>query len=406
MASYNAFLRKLSSTKLKHFFHSRTVQAPDGFDWNSDGRGTAFVQSINALLSDQPDKKQDELKAELDHLASLADSTGLLSAEQVCAAQRIDLEHLDGVQEVLLMLAIDHPDLMERVAAQASLMQRYGGRNWSAFQFEDDGKPWALDSQEARNGFLDEAITILDLPSHRKREADWYKVIRLHPITGEENEIMQATIYVEERAESELAFGASDTVERQTVQKVLEVGLACNAQDRMIEICAKGGKNARDKYANAFARHFAPDSETPVETPRRDVQLDRLRKEPAFSMEPADGIERVEVSSLDFFTSDGAMARFEQKGDEETIYQFLDRRFGVSSPLQAGGWTITGATLRIIVAPTDGKRRKTLTVTLRTPNTTTLPNKTEADRQFVFDLLERWGLIAPPQKDFDLTEAA
>ena len=119
------------------------------------------------------------------------------------------------------MLAIDHPDLMERVAAQASLMQRYGGRNWSAFQFEDDGKPWALDSQEARNGFLDEAITILDLPSHRKREADWYKVIRLHPITGEENEIMQATIYVEERAESELAFGASDTVERQTVQKIL-----------------------------------------------------------------------------------------------------------------------------------------------------------------------------------------
>ncbi len=406
MASYNGFLRKSPSQRLEQFFQARDVFPPDNFDWNSEGRGTALVEAIDDLVTELAAHQQDSLKAELDHLASLANSNGLLSAEQICAGQGIDLEGLEGIEDVLLMLSVDHPNLVDRVATQASLMQRTGGKQWSAFQFEDDGKPWMMQSGDAREGFLKDTIAILELPSHRRREADWYTVIRQHPITGEETAILQATIYVEERAESELAFGASETLERQIVPKVLEVGLACNARDRVIEICAKGGKKVRDQYAQAFAKHFAPESETPVETPRREVLLNRLQSAPTFEIEPADGIERVEVSSLDFYATGGGFSRFERRGDDEKIYQFLERRFGASSPLLESGWAITGATIRIIVAATEGKRRKTLTVTLRSPNTTTLPNKTETDRQFVFDLLERWRLIAPPPRDETLIEVA
>lgn len=398
MASYNGFLRKSPSHRLEQFFRSRNLKILDGFDWTSEGRGTALVQSIDALLSNLSHLMQDTLKAELDHLASLANDNGLLSAEQVCAGQGIDLEGFEGVQDVLLMLSVEQPHLIDRVSAQASLIQRTGGKQWSAFQFEDDDKPWAMASVEAREGFLAEAIEILELPPHRQREVDWFKVIRLHAITGEETEILQATIYVEERAESELAFGPANTLERQIVPKVVEVGLACNAQERLIEICAKGGKKVRDEYAKAFAKHFALESEIPVETPRRQVHLSRLRSMPTFDIEPADGIERVEVSALDFYSTGGGFARYDRKGDGETIYQFLNRRFGASSPLRMSGWDILGATIRIVVAATEGKRRRTLTVTLRAPNTTTLPNKTETDRQFVFDLLERWQLIAPSQK--------
>jgi len=364
MASFNGFLRKSPSQRLEQFFRSRHVEPPTDFDWTSDGRGTAFVDSVNALLSEQSVTKQDTLKGELEHLKTLADPIGLTSSEQICAGQGIDLEPFDGIEDILLMLAVDHPNLMDRVSVQASLMRRYGGQQWSAFQFDDDGKPWALDSQD-----------------------------------------VQATIYVEQRPQSELAFGSSDTLERQIVPKVVEVGLACNAQDRVIEICAKGSKKVRDKYAEAFSKHFAPDSATPIETPRRDVDLDTLRSKPTFQTTPADGIEQVKVSALDFFASGGGFSRFEVRGDDETIYQFLDRKFGPMSPLKASGWRLTGATIRIVLAATEGKRRKTLTVTLRTPNTTTLPNKTEKDRQFVFDLLERWNLIAPRTDDEDLIAA-
>lgn len=140
MASFNGFLRKSPSHRLENYFQSRGAETPDGFDWTSQGRGAELVKAIEDLLSELPTQKQDALEAELDHLASLANSNGLLSAEQVCAGQGINLEDLEGVQDVLLMLSVKHPHLLDRVSAQASLMQRTGGKQWSAFQFEDDGR--------------------------------------------------------------------------------------------------------------------------------------------------------------------------------------------------------------------------------------------------------------------------
>lgn len=406
MASYSGFIRKAPADRLQRFFQARLVTVPEGFDWSSEGRGTALVRSIDRLVGHLPDLKQDAVKAELDLFASLSHGNGLTAAERICAGEAIDLEGLQGVQDVLLMLAVEHPQVVDRIAAEASLMRRTGGRNWSAFQFDHYGKPWSLDDETARAAFLQDAIDILDLPEHRKREADWYRSIRVHPITGEETEIVQATLYVEERAESELAFGPTDTLERQIVQKVLEVGVACDAKERVLEICARGGKAVRDDYAASFARHFAPDADAPLEVPRRDIFLHTLRSTPEFWKEPADGIERVEVSSLDFFSTGGGFARIEKRGEDETLYEFAERRFGPHSPLTAAGWQPTGATIRIVLAPKEGQRRRTLTVTLRAPNTTTMPNKTEKDRQFVFDLLERWNLLKPSPQDTGFTEAA
>ncbi|MEP3638905.1 MAG: hypothetical protein ABJN14_16765 [Paracoccaceae bacterium] len=406
MASFSGFIRKSPDARLAAFLKAKGVQASDDFNWQSEGRGTALVNEITNLIAELSDVRQDQVKAELDHLASLAAPQTMTAAEQICSAQGIDLEGLQGIQDVLLMLALDHPQTLERVSTQASLMQRTGGKNWSAFQFEDDGKPWALGDDIARAGFVADAIAILNLPAHRKREADWYTSIRVHPITGEETEILQATIYVEASAESELTFGPSKGLERQVVQRVLEVGVACNAKERIVEICARGGKKIRDEYASSFSKHFAPQSQPPVETPRREVLLTNLLSNPSFPTEPADGIAKIEVSSLDFYSAGGGFARFERRGDDETIYQFLERQFGARSPIQAAGWTIIGATLRIVLAAQDGKRSKTLTVTLRSPNTTTIPNKTEAERQFVMTLLERWNLVAPPPEPFDVVEAA
>lgn len=402
MSSYSGFLRKAPISGLKAFFDARSVEIPADFNWTSEGRGKELVASISEVMGNLPDRQQDAIRAELDYLSSLADDNGLLSAEQVCAGEEIDLEHLEGVQDVLLKLAIDYPQALERVAMQASLNRRTGGKAWAAFQIQDDGSPWALDNAEAREGFLVDAIRILELPEHRKREADWYKTIKVHPITGEETELVQATIYVEERSESELAFGQTATLERHVVQKVLEVGIACDTRERIIEICCKGGKKVRDQYAASFAKHFAPKCNALAETPRREVLLHSLRHEVKFETEPSDSVEKVEVSSLEFFSAGGGIARFERRGEDETIYQFLERRFGHQSPLQESGWQIYSTTLRIVMSASPGQRRKTLTVTLRAPNTTTVPNKTEDERQFVVSLLERWKLLAPLEERIDV----
>lgn len=406
MASYSGFIRNSPIARLKTFFEARGVHAPDDFVWQSAGRGTKFVSELNALIDNLPARKQDEVKAEVDYLASLANDKGMNAAEQICGPLSIDLEGFEGVQDVILMLAIDHPQALERVGVWASFRQRYGGKSWSSFQFEDDGTPWTLEDQSARDAFVSDAIGILQLPDHRKREADWYTSCRIHPITGEETTIIHATIYVQDRAASELTFGASEGLERHVFQRVMEVGIACDPTARIVEVCAGGGKAMRDQYANVFSKNFAPDAPPPVEAPRRDVLLENLRTQPHFLIEPSDGIDRVEISSLELSAVGGGFASFTRRGEGETVYQFLTRQFGPASPLNSRGWTITGTTIRIFLSPRDGKRARTLTVTLRTPNTTTIPNKTDNDRQFVMRLLERWKLVAPPPDDSDVVVVA
>mgnify|MGYP000280072587 CR=1 FL=1 len=106
MASFSGFIRKSPDARLAAFLNAKGVHAPDDFNWQSEGRGTALVNDINGLIADLPDLKQDRVKAELDHFVSLATAQTMTAAEQICSAQRIGLEGLQGIQDVLLMLAI------------------------------------------------------------------------------------------------------------------------------------------------------------------------------------------------------------------------------------------------------------------------------------------------------------
>lgn len=106
MASFIGFIRKSPSARLKAFLDARGVRAPDDFDWTSEGRGTALVRAIEALLEDLPDALQDKVKAELELLGTLANENGMNGAEQVCAGEGIELEGLEGVEDVLLMLEL------------------------------------------------------------------------------------------------------------------------------------------------------------------------------------------------------------------------------------------------------------------------------------------------------------
>ena len=403
MASLNTFIRKSPPERLRRFLVARDVHAGGDFDWSCDGPGGAFVKAIEALLAGLPDAQQDAVKAELELLAELAsdDDSGVA---HVCAGEGIDLEGCEGAEDVLLMLATQFDrKMIDRVQVQASYLRKSGGRQWARFQFHDDGKPWVLDQKSAQDSFLNAIVKILKLPKHRKRDADWFHTIRTDPATDWKTKLTQATIYVEDHATSELAFGKTN-LERHTRQKVLEVGVVCDPKERIVEICAKGGHKIRDECLQAFSNHFAPQSKPPVQVPRRNVRLEVLSKAPELLTVPADGIERVEVSSLSFRSTDGAFLMAEKRGEDETLYQFLQRRFGAASPLQAGGWNIVATTLRIFKARRDGKKGHVLTVTLRMPNTTSVPNKTEAERAFVFDLLERWELLDPPPTKADLFE--
>ncbi len=70
MASFSGFIRKSPAEQLKRYFGSRDVSAAKDFDWRGAGRGTELVRSIEQLIAELPENRQDAIKAELDLLAT------------------------------------------------------------------------------------------------------------------------------------------------------------------------------------------------------------------------------------------------------------------------------------------------------------------------------------------------
>ena len=280
MASYRTAFRKVPPARLKAYFGARIPKFPDDFDWNL--KGTALVDSLDTLLSNTGIELENSIRAELESILGIADRDGWRAVEEICRGNDIDLDGCEGEHDAIMMLALDHRDIFERAISASSFKRRNGGRDWSAFELTGGRSAAEIFDETARERFVSAALDILGVPPGRKREADWYTAIRRDPITEEESRVIQATIYVEERPESSLAFGDGNSVELRIVPRVGEIGFFYDPQDHVFEVCASGGKDQRDKYALAFVECFLGGAADATETPRREINFDRLLRRPEF----------------------------------------------------------------------------------------------------------------------------
>ena len=407
MANWQGFIRKSPRGRLGAYLQARGAIIPDDFEWKADRKQREFLDAVTAIIDDQLPKMHDGLKAELDLLASLANESGTVAIHQIGAWEDIDLEGFEGVEDKLLYLAVDRPALINRIAANASFSGQAHGKYWSTFQLTGDAKPlWQLNDKDSQDRFIAEVLDILDLPSHRKHESDWYKSIKTDTLTDKDIEIHHANIYVEDQAEAHLSFNDNATLERNVIAKVAEISIACNPKEKCLDIFAKGPKSRRDDCAAAFAKHLAPNTAKTIATPRREVILGRLLDETILPTEPQDRVDKVEVMSLQFRSLSGLLTTFNKPKDDRSIYAMINTEYGDNSPLTCDKHEVIAAIVRIIRSPTDARRKKTLTVKLRCPNSTTMPNKTEQDWHLVQGLLERWGLLEPIEIEIKLDAVA
>lgn len=395
MKNLKSLFRKTSVETLRAYFADRAEDIPTDFNWSLEGR--TLANALDAAISELPDKTRDGLRAELDMIADLAERDGWQSIEDVCRGAGVELDDGEGEFDAAFFIALNHHDLFERALANASLKRRHGGRLWSSYEFASGSEAAArLADPDSRSEFVAMARKILDVPSSRKFEDDWFEITRTDPATGETVTLSQMTLYVEERPQSALAFNGPH-IERHLSPRVAELGFIYNPREKMIEICARGGKEQRGKYADAFAICLIGEDAKPYAVVRRDVEFSPLQQRPEFVTIASDRIASYEISKLRF-SIDGGFMQIEKRGGDPDIYDLLEIRFGEKSPLRAPGWTIVGATIKIVRDPQGGTgRKKTLTIDLGSPNRTTLQSKTDEDRKFANMLLERWGILQAPE---------
>ena len=179
MASFSGFIRKSPSARLRAFLARRGVETPEDFDWTSEGRGTALVRSIEALLGDLPERQQDAIKAELDGINTMwqqnlpalqAIRSGTMPSEgnvaQVAAVSNRLMQDMSNIV-TLYMLATPGQEDTYRVP-----LQSYAERELTKW-LTDPALIKAIKAQnEAHAGLSQEDIDQLDLDWRAQRKAD------------------------------------------------------------------------------------------------------------------------------------------------------------------------------------------------------------------------------------------
>lgn len=394
MATIKALFRRTNPEQLRKYFADRWAEFPTDFEW--DATGKKFVDALDEALSEAPSLTEGGIRSELDRIATIANLDGWNAIEEVFAGASISLDADQGLHDAIFALVLEHPELLDRAMMQASLKRRNGGRDWAAFRFPDWKGNIDLSDEDQRCKFVGNALEILAVPEGRKREADWYTAIKEDETGARTIHQTQVTIYSEDRPDTALSFDGSNTITRQVIQRVGEINFTFDPTDQVFEVCARGGRAIREQYAAAFSETFLGERIHAIETPRRDIDFSVLNREPAFEIEPSDGIDCCAISDLSFWSNAGGFLSFQHQAKRNSVHAFIDQCFHERSPLQAPGWRITAATLRIhkFKNGNTGPTR-VLTVDLKSPNRTTLRNKTEVDRLFITQLLERWKLFKP-----------
>ena len=230
MAGHRSTLRKTPPGRLKQYFTNRIDGFPSDFDWTSGG--TALADQLDAAISNAGSPLENRVRIELETIDGVADRDGWRSVEEVCRGADIDLDRCKGQHDAIMMLALQHEKVFERVVSASSFMRRNGGKDWSAFELTNVSPDSFIGDAAAKERFIREALAILEVPPGRKHEADWYDAVRRDPITGEESRVTHATVYIEERPESSLAFGENGSVEMRMVPRVGELGFSYDPKDR------------------------------------------------------------------------------------------------------------------------------------------------------------------------------
>jgi len=372
LQSLKALFRKTPPETLQTFFADRAPEMP--VDWSlMDGK---LANCIDDALHSLPDDQEDGLRAELELIQELSGTDGWTAIEQLCRALGIEIPEDGGAEDAAFFIAIEHPSQMDRVSAAHSRTRKFGGQQWAAFRLESGTfSPNAVADLTKRHAFVEAALKAKGFDLSRNFEADWFAVSRRDELTDTPIEVTFLTLYLQERSTNELTV-VGTSFQRALTPRVAEMIVTVNPHHQEIEVSVKGGWKTQKAVADAFTEQFLDGSAEPIRIEQREVDFDVFKRKPDLSIWPEDRINAASIVKLEF-TSDHLKTKFEHPSEDSAIYDLIEGQFAA-------------ATIKIT---RDREFGKTLTIDLRWPNKTTLPNQTEEDRKLSYTLLERWGIL-------------
>lgn len=390
------FLRRIPPSDMQGYFSARAILFSEPIDWPA--KSVDFLCSVKAAIEALPERERERLFEDFERVDQLSDEVGQRALQSF-------IEHNDGLLRRFhscngseargLFVLLTDEEVFENALATAYAERMRHGRCWSGYYLPARLAPSKNPSDIA---LLEADLSALFREfdgTGRKLKVEWFERRTCDPKGAELGKVIHYSIYVEGLPECSIEFDREEP-KRRTRRPVIEATICCDPVSGMLDIVSKGGRTLREEIAQSFAGHLLGSENALIPVRPRGFDLNRLKRPIPFPSDPCDGIKGVEVTLLRLRTAVGHFGRvtIEVDGEHPDIYRTSAGWFGDSDPLRQPEWRVMQARLKIAFhADGRGKRAKTITVDLRTPNSSNLRDQTRRHQIVSQKYLVRWGLM-------------
>jgi len=347
------------------------------------------IEPITEALDQLGEKQRTDVEAEFAQVYEMACSLGVrvLIEEAESVYHNLDwsetFEQMENPYEKALWAFMNHRSIFE-IALDLALMDRVGG--WKQ-RYVGEGLTAAVEEQDKGN--LANAVCAFYGKQGRGRHCKVDNYRRENP----ERHCYFA--YPEDYPTTEMGYNDKGEFYHWPTKPAFEVIFVYQPQSGFLYVRAKGKGEEIEKLQEIFCQTILgldrlPDKKT------KHFDLEPLKnKEIRFPTDPADGVESVCVRMLrlDMPGTGNRRITFEASspGDGKAIYKLIDRALAKQN-LSLDDVIVARAKLHFKFAGRDGKKGKTLTFEISTPDGCTL--KDDPPDQIAKKYIERWGFIS------------
>jgi len=383
--SRNTFLRQTPNKILKEYFTRKGLLA--GVDL--DSLPETEIEPIAEALDRLGDKQRTDVEAEFRQVNEMACEMGVQVLVEEAGSPFHNLDwsgafgQMDNHYERALWAFLNDPEVFG-IASGFAYMDRVGG--WKQRYVGERLTP-AVEQQDKDN--LANAVRAFYGKQGRGRHCKVDNYRRENP----ERHCYFA--YPEDHPNTEIGYRDTDELVHWPTRPAFEVIFVYQPENGFLTVSAKGRGEEIEKLQEMFCQTILGLDRLP-DKKLRHFDLEPLKnKEIRFPTEPADGVDAVCVRMLrlDVPGTGSRRITFEanSRNDGKAIYKLIDRALAKQS-LSLDDVIVAKAKLQFKFAGRDGKRGKSLTFEISTPDRCTL--KDDPMDQIAKKYIEQWGFIS------------
>ena len=374
-------------------------------DWNLQGR--ELGQAVQRVVRNAP-----HAWGKLQQIDTLARHGTTATLRSVLYHDRGLCNEFDelscSLETAAVWLALKDDELFEYGLSALHVDRGLNKRSWKAFRANFGNaasfsfEPACLAEFERLVRHAIRVCNAFDTPG--ELEAHHFRRTLFPETTHSRRMLEQVTVFAEARLVTEDVFENSQ-LETKVRRKVDSISVIFDRARRELDVVTIGGRGFIEDVAKAFLQAFANEAPPLEPLVRRNINLKNFLQKPDLTLTDQTRFVRAKVDEVRILSPCGVLHTFDAKSlrnSEKDVYDCAKIDFADRSPFECTGWTVVSARVVFFAVPSKpGREPRPRAVELKSNGYTNLREQDDTDLYIADELLTRWGILEPNDRDGD-----